>query len=320
MGSVDWQPTASREALAARAKLLADIRQFFAERQVMEVDTPVLASFGVTDPHMPLFRTEPDDSGRQYYLQSSPEYAMKRLLAAGYGPIYQLGKAFRGAETGSRHNPEFTMLEWYRPGFDERQLMDEVAELIAATLAAPNAVKLSYREAFIKLLACDPHTAADGELLAYVQQRCHYPGEDLSRDDCLNLLMAQLIEPVIAQQQPVFIYDYPASQAALAQLGVDAQGQTVARRFELYYQGMELANGYFELLDVTEQAQRMADEQAQRQALSRPAMAKDYYLLAALEAGLPSCAGVALGFDRLLMLQQQASHIEQVLAFPAHRI
>jgi lysyl-tRNA synthetase class 2 len=169
-------------------------------------------------------------------------------------------------------------------------------------------------------LACDPHTAADGELLAYVQQRCHYPGEDLSRDDCLNLLMAQLIEPVIAQQQPVFIYDYPASQAALAQLGVDAQGQTVARRFELYYQGMELANGYFELLDVTEQAQRMADEQAQRQALSRPAMAKDYYLLAALEAGLPSCAGVALGFDRLLMLQQQASHIEQVLAFPAHRI
>lgn len=313
----NWQPGTSLAMLQSRAALLATLRQFFFQRSVMEVDVPVLARTSVTDINIESIPALP--YGRSGYLQTSPEYFMKRLLSQGAGDIFCLGKAFRNGEQGCRHNPEFSLLEWYRCGWDEHQLMDEMAELISLVFAArssqPLAVtKCSYEECFGQTLGVDAH----GADLAELQQRAVAASSDSwageSRANCLDLLFSLLVEPQLPAGL-VFVYDYPACQSALAQLHNNAQGQQVSRRFEVFLNGMELANGYFELTDSAEQQQRFEGDIAQRIEAGKPPIPMDRHLLAALDHGMPSCAGVALGVDRLLMQLEGADSIAQVLPF-----
>ncbi|WP_027854617.1 EF-P lysine aminoacylase EpmA [Marinobacterium litorale] len=317
----DWHPSAPIANLQARARLLAQVRQFFAERKVMEVDTQLLSQAAVSDPFIEsfeaIYRPSPEQQGVALYLQTSPEYAMKRLLAAGSGPIYQLGKVFRNGERGRRHNPEFTMLEWYRPGYSANQLMDEVEQLVLQTLQADQIERISYRDLFVKYLALDPHVVPTDILRALCRSRLGVEFEDDSRDTWLELLMSHLIEPQL--QQPVFVHSFPSTQAALAQVVTDERGVEVATRFELYMGGVELANGYQELTDADEQARRLQVDQARRQALGLPQRPLEQRLVAALKATMPECSGVALGFDRLLMLALGVDSIDQVIAFPFER-
>jgi lysyl-tRNA synthetase class 2 len=329
MTDITWRPTATLAVLKQRAAIIEQIRRFFAAREVWEVDTPLLASHSVTDPYMAVLTADnPQGSGQAYYLQTSPEYAMKRLLAAGSGAIYQLCKAFRKAERGSRHNPEFTMLEWYRPGFDHHQLMDEVEALVAPLLAAPATTapttaqlfeRCSYRQLFQQHFELDPHRADCQQLQRLAKQRLDVQMHSDNKHDWLNLLLAEIIEPSLGRDRPVFIYDYPAGQAALAKLAADTEGEQVAQRFELYSNGLELANGYYELSDADELQQRFAADNLARQQAGLNSIAEDSYLIAAMQAGLPDCAGVALGLDRLLMLLTDSRSIDQVIAFPADR-
>ncbi len=321
----DWQPSASLETLRRRAELLADVRRFFFERGVLEVETPLLAAATVTDLHLHSLSCRLDAPGApgRAWLQTSPEFAMKRLLAAGSGAIYQLCKAFRDGEAGGEHNPEFTILEWYRPGFDHHALMDEVEELLAAVLGTAPAERRTYGELFERHLGVDPHRAPVADLEC-VAAAC---GIELSgsgpedRDGWLHLLMSHAIEPELGRGRPTFVFDYPASQAALARIRLPAaQGAVpVAERFEVYALGVELANGFHELADAAEQRRRFeADLELRRQA-GLEAVPIDERLLAALEAGLPDCAGVALGVDRLLMLVAGADDLREVIGFPIDR-
>ena len=288
----------------------------------MEVETPALSAVAATDPYLDSFQTVYQGplapAGLPLYLQTSPEYHMKRLLAAGSGPIYQLGKAYRNAEAGSRHNPEFTMLEWYRPGFDHLALMDEVAELVAMILATPQVHRISYQALFIDAIAIDPFACCMENLQRCLAERGiqlpEMPGANL--DDWLGLAMSHLIEPVMGPD-PLMVYDFPASQAMLARV---RDGEpSVAERFELYVNGIELANGFHELSDANEQRRRFEDNIAQRRALALPPLALDTALLDALQAGLPDAAGVALGVDRLVMLAAGADSLNEVMAFPLDR-
>ena len=306
-----------------RAELLAAIRNFFAQRNVLEVDTPTLASAGVTDTHLTNFQTTwhapPTSQSQTLFLQTSPEYAMKRLLAAGSGCIYQLGKAYRNEESGRFHSPEFTLLEWYRCGFDMWQLMDETAALLTGVSKAPTAQKISYQQAFQQYLHIDPLTISFKQLQALCTTLGYgdlAEAED-DRDTLLQLLFSHQIETQLPPQQPVFVYYFPASQAALAKL--NPEDPRTALRFELYWQGMELANGFDELTDPNEQLHRFQRDLQQRRALNIAPTAIDYHLLAALESGLPECSGVALGVDRLLMLVAKANHIQEVLSFATDR-
>lgn len=303
--------------LQARAELLSTLRQFFFQRSVMEVDVPVLARSSVTDINIESIPANIySESG---YLQTSPEYFMKRLLSQGAGDIFCLGKAFRNGEQGCRHNPEFSLLEWYRCGWDEHQLMDEIAELISLVFAArssqPLAItKRTYGDCFSQILGIDPHGADLVELQekAVAASSDSWTGE--SRANCLDLLFSQLVEPQLPSGL-VFVYDYPACQSALAQLHNDTQGRQVSRRFEVFLNGLELANGYFELTDIAEQQQRFDGDNAQRIEASKPQIPVDRHLLAALDHGMPSCAGVAMGVDRLLMQLEGADSITQVMPF-----
>ena len=320
----DWRPSAGRGLLERRAELNARLRAFFARRGVLEVETPILSSAAATDPHIESFTTRyagpGAPSGQPRYLHTSPEFPMKRLLAAGSGPIYQLCKVFRQGEVGRRHQPEFTMLEWYRPGLDHHGLMDEVeallVEVVAGWLSPAPALRLSYAEAFERYLGIDPHRAGGEELQA--RARDFELGTvaglaDDDRDGWLELLQAGALEPRLPRGQPVFVYDFPASQAALARLRPGPP--PVAERFELYLDGMELANGFHELADAHEQRRRFEADARRRRRLGAGAVAADERLLAALGHGLPDCAGVALGVDRLLMLLVGASSIGEVVAF-----
>ncbi|TVP89688.1 MAG: EF-P lysine aminoacylase GenX [Pseudomonadaceae bacterium] len=318
---MSWQPTASLAALRSRAELLVLVRQFFAQREVLEVETPMLSAAAVSDPQLQPFVTcyEPDGGGPSHslYLHTSPEYPMKRLLAAGSGPIWQLCRVFRNGEQGRRHNPEFSMLEWYRPGFDHHQLMDEVEALSQAVLGHIPARRVRYAELFRECFSgLDIHQCGTSELVEQGRLHTGFSGE-LPRDAWLDLLFSHVIEPQL--QQPTFVYAYPASQAALAKVVASDDLVPVAARFEYFIQGMELANGYLELTDATEQARRFAADQQQREILGKTVLPIDQHLVAALDAGLPESAGVALGFDRLLMLALGASHIDDVLAFPFTR-
>lgn len=312
----DWQPTASLDALRARAQIIARVRDFFARRAVLEVDTPSLSSAAVSDPQLQPFVTSYTPDGghiaRAVYLHTSPEYPMKRLLAAGSGCIWQLCKVFRNGETGGRHNPEFSMLEWYRLGFDHHQLMDEVNALVCEVLGCSSARRITYAGLFAEVLALDIHRCSDLELAQLGRERCGFVGE-LSRDGWLDLLFSHCIEPEL--QQPTMVYAFPASQAALAQIVEGDDCVPSAARFELFVQGMELANGYFELTDAQEQARRFQADQDQRLNMGVVALPVDQRLVAALQAGLPACAGVALGLDRLVMLALGAQRIDQVIAF-----
>lgn len=321
--SEQWQPQASMATLRQRAQLLARTRAFFAELGVWEVDTPLLASAGVTDPYLNVMEVAyiPEAAGeaRTLYLQTSPEYAMKRLLAAGSGPIYQLGKVFRNGERSPRHNPEFTLLEWYRPGFNDQQLMDEVAALWHALGGMEPPLRISYREAFERVLAIDPHEAPITQLQALARQHCGAEFADERRDTWLELLMSQVVEPGLAPLGAVFVYDFPATQAALARVVQDERGARVGKRFELYIRGLEVANGYWELTDAQEQRRRFQADLVVRAQLQRPLIPLDERLLAAMQAGLPDCAGVAVGFDRLLMLLSGKQEIAEVIPFALER-
>lgn len=306
--------------------MLARIRAFFAARGVLEVETPVLAHRAVTDPQLHSLetrRTGPGAAdGERLYLQTSPEFAMKRLLCAGAGPIYQVSRVFRDGERGRMHNPEFTLIEWYRPGFDHHRLMDETAALVCDLLGLPpESERLSYGALFRERLGIDPHAATADELAACAARRgLDLGGEALARDGWLDLLLSHLIQPGLGVERPAFVYDYPASQAALARLkDGDGGGPPVGERFELYFRGVELANGYHELGDAAEQRARFERDNAQRGALGLSAIAPDERLLAALAHGLPPCAGVALGFDRLVMLAAGLSDIAEAMAFTTDR-
>jgi lysyl-tRNA synthetase class 2 len=314
--SADWQPTASIGALQIRAALLAAARTFFAQRAVLEVDTPILSAAAVSDPQIESMVTEVTGMGR-FYMNTSPEYPMKRLLAAGSGDIYQICKVFRDEERGRWHNPEFTLIEWYRLGYDDTALMTEVETLIAGMLAPYRrlepAERLSYSAALQRHAGVDAHRASAVELSAAAAQHgivCH---ADLDRDATLDLLMGLIVGPRLGLKGPCFIYDYPASQAALARLKPGSPA--VAARFELYLDGIELANGFHELVNAAEQRSRFDRELALRRARGRRTPPRDERLLAALSAGLPDCAGVALGFDRLAALALGAPRLADAVAF-----
>ena len=266
----NWRPTASLENLKLRARVLAEIRAFFCARDVLEVETPLLSFSGATDPYLQSFTSHYQGplfpSGQTAYLQTSPEFAMKRLLAAGSGSIYQICKAFRNGEAGSQHNPEFTMLEWYRPGFDHHALMDEVEALLAAVLKTAPARRITYRELFIEYVELDPFELSAADARACLLARDIHPPElaDSAIDDWLALIMTHVIEPALGDR-PVFVHDFPASQAMLAR--VVPTEPPVAQRFELYINGMELANGFYELSDAAEQRRRFEVDLQQRQQL-----------------------------------------------------
>jgi elongation factor P--(R)-beta-lysine ligase len=295
--------------------MLAAARTFFADRGILEVETPILSSASVSDPQIESLGTEVAGLGR-FYMGTSPEYAMKRLLAAGSGDIYQICKVFRDAERGRWHNPEFTLIEWYRLGFDDAALMTEVEALIGCLLAPRQlaaAERLSYSAALERHAGVDAHAASEGELTEAARRHgvvCH---DELDRDAKLDLLMGLVVGPRLGLERPCFICDYPASQAALARLKPGLP--SVAARFELYLNGVELANGFHELVNAAEQRARFDHDLALRRARGQVQPPLDERLLAALAAGVPECAGVALGFDRLVAIALGAPRLADAMAF-----
>ncbi len=286
----------------------------------MEVDTPALSHAGASDPHIESFRLNLRGSG--LYLHTSPEYPMKRLLAAYACDCYQIAKVFRVDESGGQHNPEFTMLEWYRLGYDHHALMRELLALIEATLRGERelaeAVKLSYAEAFGRYAGIDPHRADTAALAACADAHGLELPAGLERDALLDALIAMVVAPAFPSDRLTLVYDFPASQAALARVA-RREGIEVAERFELFWGALELANGFHELTDAKEQRRRFEQDNRRRRAMGLVEVAPDENLLLALESGLPACAGVALGIDRLLMSALAADHIDEVLSFPLGR-
>ena len=309
--------------LKKRAEIIRNIREFFYQRNVMEVETPSLSQASVTDIHLVSFSTEfvgPNFSkGLPLYLQTSPEYAMKRLLAGGSGAIFQISKAFRNEESGKHHNPEFSMLEWYRPGFDHFDLMDEIDLLIQCILKCEKAQRMTYQAAFKSVFSIDPLGAS----LVMLKNLCEQHGfeniakDETDKDTLLQLLFSMVVEPTIGQEQPCFIYDFPASQAALAKINKD--NPKVADRFELYFKNMELANGFNELTDANEQLKRFDSDNLKRNSMGLAQVPADLNLIDALASGMPECAGVALGVDRLIMLALEQEQIKDVVSFDIER-
>jgi lysyl-tRNA synthetase class 2 len=321
---IDWRPGAPAETLRSRAAMLAAVRGYFRDAGVLEVETPLACRSGGTDPNIEPVRASyrgpgfPD--GVELCLQTSPEFPMKRLLAAGSGPIYQICKAFRNGEAGRLHNPEFSILEWYRPDFDAPRLIDEVHAVLQLALDTGGLEReqLSYAELFRQQLAIDVFSA-DVAALQEIAVRRHVIGAEqlwLDRDGWLDLLMSHFIQPGLGSDRLCFVTDYPASQASLARLNPD--GRTAAR-FEAFYQGIELANGFDELLEAGEQAARFEADNCLRRARGQRPVPVDRQLLAAMEHGLPACAGVAVGLDRVLMLRVGAPDLDAVLSFSLER-
>jgi len=319
----DWKPTAPLKALKMRAQLYGLVREFFARRGVLEVETPILSQAANSDPNIESFQLQffgPRSGGvGQRWLRTSPEFHLKRLLAAGLGDCYELGRVFRNGEAGKRHNPEFTMLEWYRLGWDHHKLMDECAEFVKAALhlggKRATIRDVSFRQLYQDSFGFDPLTASEGELRGPLAVYGIDP-TGLVRDDWLDLLMTHLIQPSIPANRILLVYDYPASQCALAR--IRPGDVPVAERFELYVGGLEVANGYHELTDATEQRARFGRDLATRQTRAAIQPPVDERLLASM-AKLPGCAGVALGIDRLLMAMLGRDAIADVVAFPFDR-
>ncbi len=322
--SGEFRPTASLEVLHLRARLLRCIRRFFEDRKFLEVETPLLSADTVIDRHLdPIPVTLFADprqmaNGPQRWLQTSPEFAMKRLLAAGAPSIYQITRSFRGGEVGRLHNPEFTIVEWYGIGHDMQQGMQLLSDLAEWLFQAGAAERISYGSAFERWLGIDPHHA-DGSQLAEVAEihgiaaPASLRAED--RDGWLDLLLVDGIEPHLGIESPVILYDYPASQSALARVRGDRT--PTAERFELYFRGIELANGYHELTDPDQLRCRNQQINRMRQADGKPMLPESSRLLAAMQHGLPACTGVALGFDRSVMLACGAKELSEVIAFPS---
>ncbi|KTD71296.1 elongation factor P--(R)-beta-lysine ligase [Legionella tucsonensis] len=311
-----WYPSAPIEFLRQRAELLAKIRLFFTERGYLEVETPIMARYGTTDVYLSnikaIFR------GETYCLQTSPEYHMKRLLAAGSGSIFQIARVFRDDELGRWHNPEFTLLEWYQLGIDHHALMEEMDLFLQRVMQSKPLIKKTYQQAFLEACGIDPLSATAAQfrhILAHYDLDNVLPPQEEDRDQYLFLLMSHVVEPFLGKESaPVAVYNFPASQAALAKVS-----NGVAERFEVYYQGVELANGFHELTDAASQAKRFAQDQKIRSEKGFPFMEADHYLLQALEHGLPSCSGVALGIDRLLALALKQPEIAKVVSFDFSR-
>ena len=321
--TASWQPSAPVANLLKRAAILAEIRRFFADRGVLEVETPAMSQATVTDIHLVPFETRfvgPGAAdGMTLYLMTSPEYHMKRLLAAGSGPIYQMGRSFRNEEAGRHHNPEFTMLEWYRPRYDMYRLMNEVDDLLQQVLDCDSAETLSYQQAFTRHLGVDPLSADKTELreAAAKLDLSNIADTEEDRDTLLQLLFTMGVEPHIGRDKLTFVYHFPATQASLAE--ISTEDHRVAERFEVYYKGIELANGFRELTDSREQRQRFEQDNRKRAARGLPQHPVDNNLLDALEHGMPECSGVALGVDRLIMIALGAASLSDVLAFPVSR-
>jgi lysyl-tRNA synthetase class 2 len=306
-------PSARIELLKTRSALTQQVRQFFWDRGFWEADTPLLSAETVIDAHIDPIEVSVENATR--YLQTSPELAMKRLLAAGSGSIFQLTHAFRAGESGPRHNREFTLLEWYRVGADLIALMNEVRELVQKLTPLVDVHSTTYRDAFTRAVRLDPFRTSDSELL----DRCRAAGLSFtptSRDDLLNFLWADQVEPSFSPTSLVFVHHYPASQAALAEVVIDEHGDHVAERFELYAGGVELANGYHELRDPAELSRRFETQNHRRRESNKNPFPNPNRLLAAMEHGLPRCSGVAVGFDRLIMLALNKDSIRDVIAFP----
>jgi len=328
-----WQPSSSIETLRFRAQILTNIRAFFNQKNVLEVETPILSQAATCDLFIDSFTTS--QYGKNYYLHTSPEFAMKRLLASGSGDIYQIAKVFRQEESGQRHNPEFSLLEWYRTGFNDQDLIVEVAELINYLLLSPTQSAqtqiqykhelVSYRDCFLNYLSINPHSASISELKSCAKNyNLHNTlSENDNKDRWLELLLSCVIDKNLGgtfeNPKMTFLYDYPASQASLARVDVNCYGEKVAKRFELYLGGMELANGFYELDNALEQQQRFENDNKKRIESGKKTVPIDQHLIAALEHGLPSCAGVALGIDRLLMVMLGKEHIDEVLSFSFNR-
>ena len=313
---VAWQPSASLETLRARSQFMADLRGFFTSKGYLEVETPIMGRYGITDPY--LTNIKANFRGHDYALQTSPEYHMKRLLAAGSGPIFQLARVFRDDELGRWHNPEFTLLEWYQLGVDHLGLLAEVDELLQCLLACPPIRIRTYQSVFQEICGFNPLQTTIQALQACVQKYDLDGVLDAAEQDVdqyLFLLMSHVIEPGLAAEPgPTAIVDFPASQASLAQIK-----HGCAARFEVYFRGIELANGFYELTDPVAQAARFDQDNQIRTAQGKPLAAIDDHLLQALHHGLPLCSGVALGVDRLLALALRQSRLSSCLAFDFSR-
>ena len=324
MSGADWRPAASLEVLHARAAMLARIRAYFAAQEVDEVQTPALSAAAVSDPAIESVAALTAGGGRKF-LQTSPEYPMKRLLAAGFGDCYQVCPVFRDGEAGRHHNPEFTMIEWYRLDYGVGEMEHDVDRLLRVACADlrsfPPARSLSYRDAVRDATGLDCRIAGAADIRAVLSARGIEPADASrwERDDWLDLLVGAVVGPSLGHEGPVFLNDYPASQAALARLRTDADGTAVAERFELYVDGLELANGFHELGDPLEQRRRFEHDQAVRRERGQAVNPLDERLLGALGHGLPDCAGVALGFDRLVMAALRLPSLDAAMAFPAER-
>jgi len=326
-----WQSSADRDALLERALMLKNIRAFFDARGVIEVETPLLSHHRTTDPHLDSLSSRFRD--QDCYLNTSPEYAMKRLLAQLQQPIYQVCKAFRDDELGQYHNPEFSMLEWYRPGFDMFALMDELSELVSAVISSKLGSMMpvdgagldivpqryTYLQAFERFVGINPHTVTAEECFQLAREKNIEIPQGLTsadkRDDWLDWLLTQAILPAFNKTGFTYLYDYPASQCSLAKVIEDQQAWPVAKRFELYFGETELANGFHELTDADEQLRRFEQENTVRRQQGKAVAQIDKHLIDALRSGLPECSGVALGLDRLLMVKLSSKSIHEVLAF-----
>ena len=309
-----FAPTASMAALQQRAALLRKLRQFFYDRDFLEVETPLLASEIIPELHVEPKRVEGGG-----FLQASPELHMKRLMAAGAEAIFQVTRSFRAGERGQLHNPEFTIVEWYRTGDDMQAGMNLLDELVQSLLGTARALRTTYADAFKRTLGLCPHTATIEELSSAAERaEVSVPAtmDRAARDEWLNLLLATRIEPQLGRERPEIVYHHPATQASLARTEPSPFGYEVAERFEVYYRGIELANGFHELTDAAELRRRFEAVNAAREADGRPPLPLPESLLAAMQHGLPDCTGCALGFDRLAMLAATASSIDDVMAFP----
>ncbi|MBA6350443.1 elongation factor P--(R)-beta-lysine ligase [Colwellia sp. BRX10-6] len=315
------------EVAKSRGNVINEIRDFFKNKNVIEVETPSLSMGTVTDPYLDAFSTQYNyldnsdiNQSQQLYLQTSPEFHMKRLLASGYGCIFQICKAFRHEDSGRYHNPEFTLLEWYRIGFDQHDLMAEVDELLSTVVKTPKSEKISYQNLFIKFVSIDPLTATFNQLYEVIELQGKAADWLYESDDCdllLQFIFSEIIEKNIGLSRPCFVYNFPIAQASLAKECVE--DNRVAQRFECYFKGVELANGFNELTDADIQITRFEQDNSKRQQLGLVTKNIDENFIKALQSGLPQCAGVALGIDRLMMIALEKSAIEDVISFPIER-
>ena len=306
--------------LQDRADMLTSCRRFFYERGIIEVDCPLVTSAASVDAHIDLIAVRDPKGWR--YLHSSPEYGMKRLLSEGIGEIYQLAHVFREGEESSKHNPEFMMAEWYRINVSFQEMMEETVEFVRLFLGDLPFQILSYREAFRRYAGIDYVSATTKDLLDVIESRkiAVYPGiEKEGKDALLNIILGSVIEPQLGEKELCVLAYYPHTQAALAKT-CQREDELAAERFEIYYQGMELANGYHELTDAKEQRRRLLEANEQRKKAGKELLPPDEHFLKALEKGLPDCCGVAVGFDRLMMLRHNTNHIQDVVPFTWHTV